>query len=295
MAERWLVTGGNGQVGTALRRLDLAGVEMFAPSRDQLDLATLPGDLDPFFKDIGAVISCGAYTAVDKAESEPELAHAVNAEAPRMLAQAAASKGIPIIHVSTDYVFPADQKGRWAEDDQTSPVSVYGQTKLAGEDAIRRSGVRHAIIRTAWVLSADGNNFVKTMLRVGAQNSNVRVVADQYGSPTHAGDLAVALAEITQHFLADGQQASGTWHCTNGGETSWHGLATHVFECAAQHGLRVPNVVQAITTAEYPTAARRPCDSRLDCSKIETDFGLKLRPWQLAVEEIVAKLAQEMK
>jgi dTDP-4-dehydrorhamnose reductase len=295
MAERWLVTGGTGQVGTALRQLNLPDIEMFAPSRDLLDIAKLPRDLEPFFTGISAVLSCGAYTAVDKAESEPELAYGVNAEAPRLLAEAAVSKDIPIIHVSTDYVFPADQKGPWTEDDHTSPVSVYGKTKLAGEDAIRRSGARHAIIRTAWVVSGDGNNFVKTMLRVGAQNSMVRVVADQHGSPTHARDLAVALAEIAQRFLADRRQASGTWHCTNAGETSWHGLATHVFECAAQHGLRVPDMVRAITTAEYPTAARRPCDSRLDCSKIETDFGLKLRPWQIAVEEIVAKLAQEMK
>lgn len=295
MAERWLVTGGTGQVGTALCRLNLPGIEMFAPSRDQLDLARLPGDLEPFFTGISAVLSCGAYTAVDKAESEPELAYSVNAEAPRLLAQAAASKDIPIIHVSTDYVFPADKKGPWAESDQTSPVSVYGKTKLAGEDAIRGSGVRHAIIRTAWVVSGDGNNFVKTMLRVGAQNSAVRVVADQHGSPTHASDLAAALAEIAKRLSADRRQASGTWHCTNGGETSWHELATHVFECAARLGLRVPDVVQAITTAEYPTAARRPCDSRLNCSQIEIDFDLKLRPWQIAVEEIVANLIQEMK
>lgn len=295
MVERWLVTGGTGQVGKALRRLDLPGVEIFAPSRDQLDLAKLPGDLEPLLAGISAVISCGAYTAVDKAESEPELAHSVNAEAPRLLAQAAASKGIPIIHVSTDYIFPADRKGPWTESDQSSPASVYGKTKLAGEDAIRRSGARHAIIRTAWVVSAHGSNFVKTMLRVGAQNSIVRVVADQHGSPTHAGDLALALAEITKRFSTDDQQASGTWHCTNTGETSWHGLATHVFECAVRQGSRVPDTVQAISTAEYPTAARRPCDSRLDCSKIETDFGLKLRPWQIAVEEIVANLSQEMK
>jgi dTDP-4-dehydrorhamnose reductase len=295
MAERWLVTGGTGQVGTALRRLNLPGIEIFAPSRSQLDLAKLPVDLEPFWAGISVILSCGAYTAVDKAESEPELAHAVNAEAPRLLAQAAAARGIPIIHVSTDYVFPADQKGPWSEDDHTSPVSVYGKTKLAGEDAIRRSGARHAIIRTAWVVSGDGNNFVKTMLRVGAQNSTVRVVADQHGTPTHAGDLAEALAEIAKRFLAGRQQASGTWHCTNSGETSWHGLAAHVFECAARQGLRVPDIVQAITTAEYPTAARRPCDSRLDCSKIETELGLKLRPWQIAAEEIVAKLAQETK
>jgi len=294
MPERWLVTGGTGQVGMALRRLELPGIEMLAPTRDQLNLANLPVDLNQFFSGIRAVISCGAYTAVDKAESEPDLAYAVNAEAPNLLAKAAASSGIPIIHISTDYVFPADQTGPWMEADKKAPASVYGKTKLAGEDAIRKSGARHAIIRTAWVVSADGNNFVKTMLQLGAQNSSLRIVADQRGSPTHAGDLALALAEITQRFLADRQQASGTWHYANRGETSWHGLAKHVFKCAARQGLRVPETLQAITTAEYPTAARRPLDSRLDCSQIEADFGLMLRPWQIAVEEIVANLAQEM-
>lgn len=294
MPERWLVTGGTGQVGMALRRLELPGIEMLAPTRDQLNLANLPVDLNQFFSGIRAVISCGAYTAVDRAESEPDLAYAVNAEAPNLLAKAAASSGIPIIHISTDYVFPADHAGPWMEADKKAPVSVYGKTKLAGEDAIRKSGARHAIIRTAWVVSADGNNFVKTILQLGAQNSSLRIVADQRGSPTHAGDLALALAEITQRFLSDRQQASGTWHYANRGETSWHGLAKHVFTCAARHGLRVPETLQAITTAEYPTAARRPLDSRLDCSQIEADFGLMLRPWQIAVEEIVANLAQEM-
>lgn len=295
MAERWLITGGTGQVGTALRRLNLPGIEIFAPARDRLNLAQLPADLEPFFTGIRAVLSCGAYTAVDKAESEPELAYAINAEAPRLLAQAAAVRGIPIIHLSTDYVFPADRKGPWTEDNHTSPVSVYGKSKLAGEDAVRRSGARHAIIRTAWVVSAYGNNFIKTMLRVGTQNSTVRVVADQFGSPTHAGDLADALAKIAQRFLSGGEQDSGTWHCTNEGETSWHGLATQVFEYAMRHGLSVPDIVHAINTTEYPMVARRPYDSRLDCSKIETDFGLKLRPWQIAVEDIVADLAKEMK
>lgn len=295
MLERWLVTGGTGQVGMALRRLELPGVEIIAPTRDELNLANLPVDLNRFFNGISAVISCGAYTAVDKAESEPDLAHAVNAEGPNLLAKAAVSSGIPIIHVSTDYVFPADHTGPWIETEKKAPASVYGRTKLAGEDAILNSGARHAIVRTAWVVSADGNNFVRTMLRLGAQNSRLRVVADQRGSPTHAGDLALALAKITQRFLADRQQASGTWHYTNRGETSWHGLAEHVFACATRQGLRVPETLQAITTAEYPTAARRPRDSRLDCSQIEADFGLNLRPWQIAVEEIVANLAQEMK
>lgn len=294
MAEKWLVTGGTGQVGTALRRNPPPGVEIFAPARDVLDLANLPDDLAPLLGGISAIINCGAYTAVDKAQSEPDLAEAINALAPGKLAQAAAKAGIPIVHVSTDYVFPADGAGPWREDAVTGPVSTYGRTKLAGEMAVRSSGARHAIVRTAWVVSADGANFVKTMLRVGAQNPAMRVVADQRGTPTHAGDLAMALAAIAQRFTGDPARASGTWHCANGGETTWHGLATHVFACAEKRGFKVPHEVHAITTAEYPTPAQRPADSRLDCTQLAKDFGLALRPWQDAVEEIVATLAQEI-
>lgn len=293
MAERWLVTGGTGQVGTALRRSPPPGVEIFAPGRDVLDLTNLPDDLSPLLDGVSAIINCGAYTAVDKAESEQTLARAINAVAPGKLAAAAAKTGIPIVHVSTDYVFPADGVGLWREDDATGPVSIYGRTKLAGEDAVRASGARHAIVRTAWVVSADGANFVKTMLRVGAANEVLRVVADQRGTPTHAGDLAEALATITRRLLDNPAQVSGTWHCANGGETTWHGLATRVFACAAERGLKVPREVQAITTAEYPTPARRPADSRLDCARLNADFGIAMRPWQAAVEEIVATLAQE--
>ena len=293
MAERWLVTGGTGQVGTALRRSPPPGVEIFAPGRDLLDLANMPDDLSPLLDGVSAIINCGAYTAVDKAESEVALAEAINALAPGKLAAAAAKAGIAIVHVSTDYVFPADGTGPWAEDASTGPVSTYGRTKLAGEAAVRASGARHAIVRTAWVVSADGANFVKTMLRVGAQNDTMRVVADQRGTPTHAGDLALTLAAITQRLTGDPQRASGTWHCANAGETTWHGLATHVFACAASQGCKVPREVQAITTAEYPTPARRPADSRLDCARLTADFGIAMRPWQAAVEEIVATLAQE--
>lgn len=295
MAERWLVTGGTGQVGSALRRLDLSDVEIFAPPREQLDLSALPFDLGPLFNGVTAIISCGAYTAVDKAESEPDLARNINAVAPMRLAEFAVQRGIPIIHVSTDYVFPADQEGPWSEVDPTAPVSVYGATKLAGEEAIRKSGARYAIVRTAWVVSADGHNFVKTMLRVGSQNPVVRVVADQRGTPTHAGDLATALAAIVWDFVNNPQRASGTWHCSNQGETTWHGLAVHVFNRAAQLGFKTPKTVDAITTAEYLTPARRPRDSRLNCLQIENDFGLKLRPWTEAVDEIVSDLAREMK
>lgn len=288
MAERWLLTGGTGQVGLALRRNPPARVEIVAPGRAELDLANLPSlDLSGY----SAVINCGAYTAVDKAESESGLAATINAGAPHDLAVAAAAAGIPIIQVSTDYVFSPNGTGPWREDAPTSPGNMYGASKHAGEEAVKASGARHAIVRTAWVISADGSNFVKTMLRLGAERDTLRVVADQRGSPTHAGDLAAALASITARFVAEPVQISGLWHCANAGETTWHGLAEHVFACAAQRGLKVPDTIEAITTAEYPTPARRPADSRLDCEKIRNDFGISLRPWQGAVEEIVAQLS----
>jgi dTDP-4-dehydrorhamnose reductase len=143
------------------------------------------------------------------------------------------------------------------------------------------------------VVSADGSNFVKTMLTLGAERDVLRVVADQRGTPTHAGDLAAALAAITRRFVVDPDQPSGIWHCANAGETNWHSLASHVFASAARHGLKVPATIEPITTAEYPTPAKRPADSRLDCSKLARDFGISLRPWQEAVDEIVAELAQQ--
>ncbi len=290
MAEKWLLTGGTGQVGLALIRNPPPGVEIFAPPRDVLDLAALP-DLVPLLDGVSAIVNCGAYTAVDRAESEPELAHAINGEAPGLFAQAAARAGIPIIHVSTDYVFAADGMGPWNEDAPIAPVSVYGRSKADGEEAVRGTGARHAIVRTAWVVSADGQNFVKTMLRLGATRDDVRVVNDQRGTPTAAADLALALAAITQRFTADPARQSGTWHCTNAGETTWHGLAAQVFASAAARGLKVPTTLEAITTAEYPTPARRPADSRLDCTRLAGDFGIRLPRWQDAVEAIVGQLA----
>ncbi|MFM5947790.1 MAG: dTDP-4-dehydrorhamnose reductase [Novosphingobium sp.] len=293
MAERWLLTGGSGQVGLALRRNPPPGVEIVAPGRDVLDLSTLIDQGILELSEFTAVINCAAYTAVDKAEAEPVQAHAVNCEAAGMLAIAAAEAGIPIIHVSTDYVFAADGTGPWSEDAALAPANVYGRTKAAGELAIIASRARHAIVRTAWVISADGSNFVKTMLRLGAEREHLRVVVDQRGTPTHAGDLAATLAAITARFVADPDQPSGVWHCANTGETTWHGLAEHVFACAARRGMKVPQAVEPIATADYPTPARRPADSRLDCTKLGNDFGISLRPWQEAVDEIVARLASE--
>lgn len=277
----------------ALRRSPPPGVEIFAPGRDILDLANLPEDLSPLLEGIAVIVNCGAYTAVDKAESEPTLATTINAIAPRKLARAAAQSGIPIVQVSTDYVFPADGNGPWREYAPTAPASVYGSTKLAGEEAVRASGARHAIVRTAWVVSADRANFVKTMLSAGAQHKVMRVVADQRGTPTHAGDLGKALATISRRLLDDPTLPSGIWHFANRGETTWHGLATHIFACAALKGVKVPREVQAITTDEYPTLARRPADSRLDCSSLNENFNIFPRPWQVAVEEIIEHLLKE--
>ncbi len=292
MAERWLLTGGSGQVGLAMRRNPPAAVELFAPDRGKLDLSR-PLQLDALLDGVSAIVNCAAYTAVDNAESEPELAARINAGAPGELASAACERGIPLIHVSTDYVFSPCKPGPWLEDSPTAPGNVYGRTKLEGEIAVRGSGARHAIIRTAWIIGADRHNFAKTMLRLGQEREVLSVVSDQLGCPTHAGDLSAAIGTITRHFTSDAERPSGTWHCTNSGETTWHGLATQIFGSAAKLGLKVPTIVHAIATTDYPTPARRPADSRLDCTKLVKDFGISLRPWQEAVDAIVARLASQ--
>ena len=290
----WLVTGGSGQLGLALQRNAPSGVRILAPTRTEFDMATF-GDVRPLLERerISLMINSGAYTAVDRAETEPQVAHLVNAVAPARLAAAAKARGIPIIQISTDYVFSGENSQAWVEQDPTGPTSVYGRTKAEGEEAVRASGAQHAIIRTAWVVSADGQNFIKTMLRLGQQQEAVRVVSDQVGTPTHAGDLSKAVIKVADAFSARADRASGTWHCTNSGETTWFGLAIHIFEAASRAGMKVPTRVEAITTADYPTAAKRPGNSRLDTRAIEREFGVKMRPWQHAVNEIVEQLARK--
>ena len=283
----WLLTGGSGQVGAALLAAPPPGVRIIAPPRAALDLAD-PA-LDPAAliarEAITAVINCGAYTQVDRAEEEAALALQVNGIAPGILARAAAAAGIPIVHVSTDYVFAGDKSAPYLEDDATGPRTSYGRSKLAGEQAVAASGARHAIVRTAWVFSDHGQNFVKTMLRLGQTRDELGVVADQHGSPTHAGDLAAALAVIAAG-LERGDGESGIWHVTNAGATDWHGFATRIFARAATHGRRAPTV-RAITTADYPTPAARPANSRLSTAKAARDFGISLRPWQDASDAVV--------
>lgn len=290
----WLVTGGSGQVGGALAANPPPGVRVIAPSRDRLDLGDPALDAAPLLaaEGITAIVNCGAYTKVDQAEDEEALALQINGLTPGRLGRAAREADIPIVQISTDYVFAGDGSGFYHEDALTGPRGAYGRTKLAGEQAVIASGARYAILRTAWVFSAEGTNFVRTMLRLGRERDTLGVVADQIGCPTHACDLAQATAQITQALEA-GDVSSGIWHAVNGGETSWHGFASHIFERAAMHGRQAPTL-NRLTTAEYPTKAPRPANSRLATDKLRTDFGIVLRDWQEAATAVVdAIVAQE--
>ena len=286
----WLVTGGSGQIGGAFAALAPSGVRVILPSRAELDLASDRLDIAPLLSATGAtaIVNCAAYTDVDRAEDEPLLARRVNAAAPAALAAAAVAVGIPIVQVSTDYVFRGDKPVAYVEEDEPCPQGVYGQTKLDGERAVAASGARYAILRTSWVFSAGGRNFLRTMLRLGGERAALRVVADQRGCPTHAADFAAAAATVTRR-LTDGGIDSGIWHVANAGETTWHGFAERIFARAAAAGQKVPTV-EAIDSSAYPTRAVRPANSRLSTDRLHRDFGVKLRPWTMAVDEVTAEL-----
>jgi dTDP-4-dehydrorhamnose reductase len=286
-----LVTGAKGQVGTELQRLAWPNdVELVAIDLAELDLADTVG-IARFMasRSFAAVINCAAYTAVDKAETEAVAAWAVNALAPAALAAACARSDIPLVQVSTDYVFDGAKDGPYEVNDPIGPLGVYGASKAAGEQAVRTGCRRHAIVRTSWVVSAHGNNFVKTMLRLGAQRDSIRVVADQHGAPTSAADLATALAHVALRLMAEPEISGGIYHFTGRGHTTWYDFACEIFRQAAQRGgpqLRV----EAITTAAYPTLARRPANSRLSTASITAGFGIEPRPWQAALAEILTAL-----
>ncbi len=234
------------------------------------------------------VINAAAYTAVDKAESEPAAAQAANAETPGAIARWCAAHDVPLLHYSTDYVFDGSGSRPYRPDDATAPLGVYGASKLAGEEAIRAAGARHLIFRTAWVYAAHSQNFFRTMLRVGAERDVLRVVADQIGTPTPAA----LIADVTAQVLRADDPRSGTWHLTAIGETSWHGFAEAIFGGAVERGLiaRAPTV-EAITTADYPTPAKRPAYSRLDITTLEQDFGIALPTWQVGLDGVLDTLA----
>ncbi|QWC58298.1 dTDP-4-dehydrorhamnose reductase [Erythrobacter sp. 3-20A1M] len=295
MGQTWLVTGGSGQVGSALRELaPAASVQICAPDRSELDLAQ-PGDVDELLRRTNAelIVNCGAYTAVDAAEGEEDLARRINADAPGVLAQAAASAGIGMVHISTDYVFDGELTGRaYREEDDVGPTGAYGRTKLAGEQAVLASACRSVILRTAWVVSPFGKNFVKTMLRLAEERDELRVVADQFGNPTSAHDIARAILTVGKRLAGDADSPTGVYHFTNSGSTSWHGLARHVVDRATRSTGRTVTV-EPIATSDYPTPAKRPANSRLDTGKFARDFGFSPTPWEEAVDDIVDRLTAD--
>ena len=286
-----LITGGTGQVGLELMRQPWpAEVTLLAPGRAELDLGS--GDsMAAWFAEraIDCIINAAAFTAVDLAEASAGEAFLANAQGPAWLADIARNQNIPLLHVSTDYVFDGTLSRSYHEDDQVNPLGVYGSSKLAGELAVRTAASRHVILRTAWVISAQRNNFLKTMLRLAAENPQLRIVADQQGCPTSARDIAATLRTIALAHITDPNAPCGTYHFVNAGKTTWHGLAEAIMTASAkQDGPHVP--VLPIGTADFPTVARRPANSCLDPAKLSRDFGVTPRPWQEAVNEIVDEL-----
>jgi len=273
-----LLTGGTGQVGAALRRLSGPGFQIHAPGRDQLDLR----DCDQ----IAAIVACRPWRAV--INSGAYTAWVINAKAPAALARATAQAGIPLIHLSTDFVFGGTKSTPYEEMDIIGPLGVYGASKAAGESSVQSENPKHLILRTAWLVSPDGGNFVKTMLRLAKTLDEVSVVNDQLGCPTSADDLANVLRRVLWRLEAE-SPPYGIYHLVNSGEATWHDLAKAVFDQAQAAGYKVP-VLKAIPTSGYPTPARRPVNSRLDTKKLRRDFGVSLRPWQEAVSDVVAAL-----
>jgi dTDP-4-dehydrorhamnose reductase len=283
------ILGTTGQLATELRlQLPARGFELLPPER--ADLAR-PGSLGELLsrQRPELVLNAAAYTAVDRAEQEPDLARAVNAEAPGEAATWCRKHGAALIHVSTDYVFDGRKHEPYTESDATGPLGVYGATKLAGEVAVREGLPRHLIFRTSWVFSSHGHNFVKTMLRLADERPELRVVADQRGRPTGAGELARLIWAVSSQLQGAGDVPWGTYHLASAGETTWHGLAEAILDERARVRSVRPRLV-AITSEEYPTPAKRPRNSCLDTTRFESTFQLEPRAWREELRQVVAKL-----
>lgn len=295
-----LLLGCNGQVGWELQRSlqplgTVVACDFDAPGELKADfaqpqsLAALVARVEP-----GLIVNAAAHTAVDKAESEPDLAYALNAEAPGVLARAAKGLGVPLVHYSTDYVFDGSGNAPRNESAATGPLSVYGRTKLEGEALIRASGCVHLILRTSWVYAARGGNFARTMLKLAAEREALNVIDDQVGAPTGAELLADVTAHTARALLSETSLA-GTYHCVAAGATSWFGYAQFVIEWARRHGQPVKvqqDAIKPILTSAYPTPAKRPLNSRLDTNKLQHSFGLSLPAWELGVERMLKEVLQ---
>lgn len=298
---RILLLGANGQVGEALRTPLAARGQLVATTRsgrlpdgtpclaaDFAEPASLAGLVDAVRPDW--VVNAAAYTAVDRAEDEPDLAHRINAEAPGLLARACSAAGVPFVHLSTDYVFDGSARRPLRESDPAAPLGAYGLSKWQGEQAVRDSGATHRIFRLSWVYAARGSNFLLTMLRLARERGHLRVVADQVGAPTAAHRIAVALAATLDVAPA----TSGTWHLAADGECSWHDFAAAIFEESVARGLlEAAPTLEAITSDQYPTKAKRPAYSRLDSSAFARDFGAGLGDWREGLADVLDELARQ--
>ncbi len=293
-----LLLGKNGQLGWELQRAlaplgELVACDFDSPGALRADFSepdALPALVRAVRPDV--IVNSAAHTAVDKAESEPELARAINATAPGVLAREAAALGALLIHYSTDYVFDGSGDAARSEDAATGPLSVYGRTKLEGEELVRAAGGAHLILRTSWVYAARGGNFARTMLKLAAERDALNVIADQFGAPTGAELLADVTAHALRHVRAEPALA-GTYHCVAAGTTNWHAYASHVIEWARARDVPVrvaPEAIRAIPTSQYPTPARRPLNSRLSTTKLQQAFGLRLPDWQAGVERMLAEV-----
>ncbi len=289
---RLLITGCNGQVGNALAALDWGEARVAGLARSDLDLADLDavrGVLRRERPDV--VINAAAYTAVDRAESEPELAFRINAGAPGVMAEELARRGALLVHYSTDYVFDGHASRPYRETDPTAPTGVYGASKLAGENAIGNAGCDHLILRTSWVYSHRGANFLLTMLRLAAERDALDVVADQHGTPTYAPDLASMTHRVLERLLRSRSEAMrGIFHLGNAGETTWHGFATEIMRRSGNGHV----VVRAIETADYPTPARRPPYSVLDKGRARDVFDLEIPDWRDGLDRCFARRARDV-
>lgn len=299
--ERILLTGVSGQVGRELLHTLAPLGEVIAPLRTEMDLSDA-ASVRNFVRQVRPrwVVNPGAYTAVDKAESEPEAAHAINREAIAVLAEEALAGGAAVIHFSTDYVFDGSAPEPYTETDATGPIGVYGRSKLAGEHALEQSGAAHTIFRTSWVYGSAGRNFALTILRLARERESLKIVADQHGSPTWSRDLA----NLTAHFVAAAEsrargallaevvrEMGGLYHAAGSGYTTWHGFASEIVETAR---MRDPSTrwaeIQPITTAEYPTPAKRPVNSRLNCARLQDRLGWRMMDWREALRDVMAEL-----
>ncbi len=284
-----LVTGGAGQVATELATL--GGNRVLRVGRPEFDFDR-SDSIAATFERVrpAAVVNAAAWTAVDAAETEEAAAFRANRDGPAALARLCAAADVPLVHLSTDYVFDGRKPTPYVETDPTGPMGAYGRSKLAGEAAVLGAGGRAAVVRTAWVYNATGKNFVRTMLAAALKTDTLRVVTDQQGSPTHAADLAVAILAVLDRMADWRPEYGGVFHAAGTGSTTWHGFAEAIFTEAAKHGRRKPIVVP-IATADWPTPAARPANSRLDCTKLSRVFGVQLPAWEPSLVSTVAALA----